>query len=63
MADANITYVDNTGGEATQGAFAEVMAAAYVSGELNEEYADIFDIKILENYNADGSNRMIIGWA
>jgi len=62
MTNANITYVDNTGGEATHGIFAEVMADAYFTGKLNEEYADIFEIEILEGYNADGSNRMIIGW-
>lgn len=36
---------------------------AYATGELPEEYADLFTIEILKGYNEDGTDRMIIDHA
>jgi len=57
----NIHYVNNTGEKLED--FFQVLKDAYATGKLPDDYADIFTIKILEKYNQDGSNRMIIGWA
>jgi len=57
----NIHYVNNTGEKLED--FFQVLKLAYITGKLPDDYADIFSINILENYNPDGSNRMIIDWA
>ena len=36
---------------------------AYKTGFLHEDVSDLFEIKILKGFNADGSDRMIIDFA
>ena len=55
------TYVDNTGG-ATK-SFHTALVRAVDDGCLPEALADIFSLKILKGYNADGTDRGIIDWA
>ena len=57
----NIHYVNNTGEDIRM--FYSIFAEAYNIGKMDEDYEDIFDIEILEDYNADGTNRMIINMA
>jgi len=38
-------------------------AEAYKTGKLCEELSDLFEIEILEGFNEDGSDRMIINAA
>lgn len=56
-----IHYVNNTPSDITP--FFHVFAAAYDSGVLDADFADLFTIEILPGYNDDGSNRMIINAA
>ncbi|BAR92361.1 hypothetical protein [Pseudomonas phage PS-1] len=36
---------------------------AYVTGALPDDYADLFTIEILNGYNEDGTDRMVIDHA
>lgn len=54
----DIHYVNNSGCDISS--YFEAFKEAYISGELNEDFADIFDIEFLREYNEDGSDRMII---
>ncbi len=56
--NANIHYVNNTGADISK--FFDVFAAAYKTGALHEDFADLFTINILKGYNPDGTDRMII---
>jgi hypothetical protein len=57
----NIHYVNNTCEDIS--IFFPIFAEAYNTGIINEDYEDIFSIDILEGYNPDGTNRMIINMA
>ena len=54
-------YVNNTSADIRP--FFSVFAAAYVTGLLHEDFADLFAITILKGYNPDGTDRMIINAA
>lgn len=54
----NIHYVNNSGVDIRN--FFSVFADAYKTGTLHEDFADLFTIEILKNYNPDGTDRMII---
>lgn len=59
--ERNIHYVNNTG--ANIDFLFPVLKAAYETGALDEDYADLFVIEILKGYNPDGTDRMIINAA
>lgn len=56
-----IQYVNNTPSNIEP--IFHVFAAAYVSGVLDEDFADLFTINILKGFNPDGTDRMIINAA
>jgi len=43
--------------------FGNAIAAAYHTGELDEDSADLFKLTWLRAYNPDGSDRMLVDWA
>ena len=53
-----IHYVNNSGSDIALlfGYFAD----AYKTGALHDDVADLFTITILNGYNADGTDRMVI---
>ena len=53
-----IHYVNNTPHDIS--GFHAIFVEAMKNGFLHKDYADLFSIKILNNYNEDGSDRMII---
>lgn len=58
----NITLVNNTGADIRD--FEAALIAHVNEGvALPEAIADLLTVKILEAYNADGSNRGIVNWA
>ena len=62
MISRNVHYVDNSGTNAVAMFFPQ-FAEAYKTGKLCEELSDLFEIEILEGFNEDGSDRMIINAA
>jgi hypothetical protein len=54
-------FVNNTPSDISE--FHSVFVAAMKNGFLHEDFSDLFVIEILKNYNADGSDRMIINAA
>ena len=58
---STIHYVNNTCADIRM--FEPVFAEAYVTGVLDEDYAELFTIEILKGFNADGTDRMIISAA
>ena len=54
----NIHYVNNTLNNIEP--IMQYFIDAYQTGELHEDVADLFSIKILKEFNADGSDRMMI---
>lgn len=56
----NIHYVDNSHNAIATRHFFLQMAEAYKTGVVCEELADSISIEILEGFNEDGTNRMII---
>ena len=62
MISKNVHYVDNSGTNAVAMFFPQ-FAEAYKTGKLCEELSDLFEIEILEGFNEDGSDRMIINAA
>lgn len=57
----NIHYVNNSSSDIRE--FMPYFKAAYESGQLCEDLADLFEIQILKGYNPDGSDRLIINAA
>lgn len=57
-ATENVHYVINVASDIRP--FFHVFQDAYKTGELHEDFADLFVITILKGYNPDGSDRMII---
>ena len=57
----NIKYVNNTTADMRE--FEGMLAETYKTGEVPEDFSDIFKASILKAYNPDGSDRMVINWA
>lgn len=57
----NFKFVNNSNSDIR--VIESVFLAAYLTGVLDEDYADLFTIEILKGYNEDGSDRMIIDHA
>ena len=55
---ANIHFVNNTGSDIS--VVFPYLKDAYKTGELHEDVADLFTIKMLKGFNADGTDRMVI---
>lgn len=60
--DISIVYGDNVNG-ATRMFHDAIVAFVNNGTPLPEECADLFDVKVLVGFNADGSNRGIVNWA
>lgn len=58
---STIHYANNTCADIRM--FEPVFAEVYVTGVLDEDYAELFTIEILKGFNADGTDRMIISAA
>jgi len=61
-ATENFVLVNNTGAD-IRDFDAAIIAHVNDRVDLPEAIADLFEVEILEGYNADGSNRGIVNWA
>ena len=57
----NFKFVNNTTADMRE--FEGMLAETYKTGEVPEDFADIFKVNILKAYNPDGSDRMVVNWA
>ena len=61
QSETTIHFVNNSGQDLSS--VMPYFKEAYKTKVLHEDIADLFNIKFLEGYNADGSDRMIIDFA
>ena len=57
----NVQIVNNTGADIRK--WFPVILDAIKAGELPEELADVFSLRVLRGVNPDGSDRGVVDWA